>query len=122
LEFIKHPVFKKSVVCTTLESDCQFPDFMGYAPHPIERTLAMQKISDLNIQTYVTIEPIMDFRLEHFTNAIKRCNPIQVNIGADSGHNNLPEPPKEKVLELISALEEFTKVKQKCNLKRIFNQ
>jgi hypothetical protein len=36
-----------------------------------------------------------------------------------TGHNNLPEPPKEKILELIFALEKFTVVKQKSNLKRL---
>ena len=61
----------------------------------------------------------MDFKLDSFVELIRWCNRVQVNIGADSGRNNLPEPPKEKVLELISALEEFTVVKQKCNLSRI---
>jgi hypothetical protein len=61
----------------------------------------------------------MDFDLSRIVAMIKRCNPQQVNIGADTGHNNLPEPPKEKILELISALEEFTTVKQKTNLKRL---
>ena len=49
------------------------------------------------------------------------CNPVQVNIGADSSpkHNNLPEPSKEKILELIAELGNFTKVVQKKNLKRL---
>ena len=47
------------------------------------------------------------------------AKPIQVNIGADSGGNNLPEPSKEKIIELIFELEKFTKVKQKKNLKRL---
>ena len=52
---------------------------------------------------------------------IKTCNPIQVNIGADSSHkrNKLPEPPKEKILELIEELEKFTSVVQKKNLRRL---
>ena len=63
----------------------------------------------------------MEFDLKQMINLIKRCNPEQVNIGADSGGNNLQEPPKEKVLELIFELEKFTKVKQKKNIKRILN-
>ena len=52
---------------------------------------------------------------------IKHCNPAQVNIGADSSpkRNRLPEPPKEKILELIAELETFTKVVKKKNLKRL---
>jgi hypothetical protein len=64
-------------------------------------------------------EPIMDFDLPELVFLVKMCNPTQVNIGADSGNNSLPEPDKEKVLELIAALSEFTTVKQKKNLKRI---
>ena len=52
---------------------------------------------------------------------IKRCNPKQVNIGADSGLNGLPEPKKEKVLQLIDELQKFTTIHNKANLKRILN-
>jgi hypothetical protein len=48
-------------------------------------------------------------------------SPFQVNIGADSGNNGLPEPPKGKVLELVSELETFTKVVLKKNIWRIIN-
>ena len=47
------------------------------------------------------------------------ANPDFVNIGADSKNNGLPEPSKEKVLELIDRLNEFTEVRNKKNLKRI---
>jgi len=50
---------------------------------------------------------------------IKTCGAIQVNVGADSGNHHLPEPPKEKILELISELKNFTKVHLKKNLKRL---
>lgn len=113
-----HFVFRESKICTTLESDSFYPEIMMNSPYPMQRSLAMQKISQF-VETYVTIEPIMDFHLEHFLTMIKRCNPKQVNIGADTGKNNLPEPSKEKILELISELRKFTKVVQKSNLKRL---
>ncbi len=78
----------------------------------------MSIISEI-VNTYVTIEPIMDFDLEEMVELIKKCNPQQVNIGADSGNNHLPEPPKEKIFKLIEALSSFTTVKQKDNLKRL---
>jgi DNA repair photolyase len=118
LDFIEHPVFKHSVGCTTIESDCRYVA-MGYSPSPDDRAAAMANISKY-MPTYVTVEPIMDFDLGSMVKLVKQCRPVQVNIGADTGHNELPEPPKEKVLELIAALEEFTTVKQKSNLKRIF--
>ena len=106
----------KCVVCTTLESDMFYPDIMGKSPHPMQRSIAMQEISEC-VETYVTIEPLMDFNLEHFVTMIKRCKPKQVNIGMNTSHIKLPEPPKEKVLQLIAELEKFTIVHKKNNLK-----
>lgn len=119
LDFIGHPVFKKAVICTTLESNYFFPQDMKEAPAPVERSAAMRDIAERGIPTYVTVEPIMGFRLETFVRLIRACNPVQVNIGADSGHNRLTEPSKDEVLALIAALEQFTTVKQKSNLARL---
>jgi DNA repair photolyase len=108
---------EKTLICTTLESDTFYPEIMNNSPHPMQRSISMQEI--MQFEKYVTIEPIMDFHLEHFITMIKRCNPKQVNIGADSGNNNLPEPPPGKILELISELSKFTKINIKNNLKRL---
>jgi len=68
----------------------------------------------------ITIEPIMDFELDDFIYLLDFLNNIhQINIGADSGNNNLPEPSKNKILELIKNLEQVTTVFQKPNLKRL---
>lgn len=40
-------------------------------------------------------------------------------IMKDSGRNNLPEPPKSKVLELVSELQKFTIIHNKSNLQRL---
>ena len=90
---------------------------MGNAPVPMMRVVEMN--SFIKNPTFVTIEPIMDFDLEILVKYIKLCHPNQVNIGADSGNNHLPEPSKEKILELISALKEFTNIDQKRNLSRL---
>lgn len=113
-----HHVFRQSAICTTIESDSYFPNIMDKSPHPMQRSLAMAEISKF-VDTYITIEPILDFNLEHFIKMIKRCNPKQVNIGADSGNNNLPEPSKEKILALIEELKTFTVIDKKCNLNRL---
>ena len=108
---------ERSIFCTTIESN-RMHDAMGITRPPIERSRAMNAISVFN-KTYVTIEPIMDFDLKELTHLIAMCNPIQVNIGADSGGNNLSEPSVLKIIELINVLSEFTIVKEKKNLKRL---
>lgn len=107
---------QNSVVCTTIESNRFYPEIMNNCPKPIDRVEGMSRI---HLPKYVTIEPILDFDMDEMVDLIKKCDPIQVNIGADSGNHKLPEPDKEKVLQLIKGLEEFSKVKMKKNLKRI---
>lgn len=109
---------KNSIICTTLETDHFYKSIMNNAPNPAARSAYMGLLSQ-QYKTFVTIEPILNFNLGRFVELIKNCNPEQVNIGADSGGHNLPEPPKEKILELMSELEKFTKVKQKKNLNRL---
>lgn len=105
-----------TVFCTTIESNRWFSDIMGRSPGPLSRAWAM---SFLRCDRYVTIEPILDFDLPEMVKLIKMCNPVQVNIGADSGNNNLPEPSWEKVQELISELSKFTTISKKRNLERL---
>jgi DNA repair photolyase len=87
------------------------------------RSTRVDWFSDLNkgIRRMVTIEPIMDFDLRVLATWIKKIKPEFVNIGADSGNNNLPEPSKEKIEALIKELRKFTKVNLKDNLKRIYS-
>ena len=108
-----------SVVCTTIETNRFYPEIMNNSPKPIIRAEAM---SGIKHPKYVTIEPILDFDLNELIDLIRRCNPVQVNIGADSGNHGLPEPSAEKVLQLIIGLEKFTKVKRKKNLIRIIGK
>jgi len=107
---------KKSVICTTIETNRYYPQ-MGNTPMPNDRALWMNAIHEF--KKYVTIEPIMDFDLKEMIELIMLCNPEQVNIGADSGNNHLPEPSKEKLLALIDELQKFTTIARKTNLARL---
>ncbi len=107
-------------ICTTIESNRFYKEFMGNSPEPYDRSVAM--FNTTFMKKYVTIEPIMNFDLDDMLHLIGNCSPIQVNIGADSGNNNLPEPSKGKILELITELEKFTKVKLKKNLNRLIKR
>ena len=105
-----------SNVCVTLETNRHYPEIMRNSPKPIDRAKQMKLIRH---KLYITIEPIMDFDLEEFVQMIKQCGASQINIGADSGNHNLPEPSKEQIYELIAELNRFTKVKLKKNLNRL---
>jgi hypothetical protein len=107
---------ERSLVCTTIETNRWYPEIMGKTPHPEERATMMELFST---SAFVTIEPVMDFDLGPLVDLIRMCNPAQVNIGADSGNNNLPEPSKEKLLSLIDELKKFTVIDQKRNLQRL---
>ena len=108
----------KSVVCTTMETNRYYPDIMGTSPVISDRVFAMHNISKV-VKAYITIEPIMAFDLEKFVIELRECNPTQVNIGADSGNNNLPEPTYTEVMALIEELNKFTVVANKKNLNRL---
>ena len=94
---------------------------MNESPSPYSRLDGMMRIKNdyPSIQRYITVEPIMDFDLKEMVALIKHCEPQQVNIGADSGNNNLPEPSKEKLLALIEELQKFTTIARKTNLQRL---
>lgn len=117
--FFQKLMNERFYLCTTLETNRTYRAIMNASPSIPSRVLSFTRIPIEH--KYITIEPIMDFDLYEFIKLIKACNPRQVNIGADSNPkcNRLPEPPKEKILELIAELGTFTKVVQKKNLKRL---
>ena len=117
LRHIDHPIFQKSVVCTTIESNRFYPSVMGKAPTIEERGSAMEKIYAKGITTFVTCEPILDFDIDEMVSLVLRCHPEQVNIGRNSWSEvSVPEPTNEKVAELISRLEPHTNIKLKKNI------
>lgn len=125
IEFVDELMILDFRVCTTIETNRFYPEIMGNTVKPEYRGYAMNDIEYWfcmgfpNKKLYVTIEPIIDFDIKEFSRIIEDCLPYQVNIGADSGNNGLPEPSKEKIEALIAELETFTKVKLKSNLNRL---
>lgn len=117
LEFIEHPVFRKAVVCTTIESNRFYPEVMGNSPRIESRVQAMAELAAKGIPTYVTCEPLLEFDLE-LVSMLKACHPQQVNVGRNSRREIfLPEPTANDVQVLISELSTFTKVVLKKNAK-----
>ena len=104
-----------SIIATTIETNRDY-SFISKAPATYYRKVAMQSY---DLTKMVSIEPVMDFDLEHFPAWIKDIAPQFVSIGADSGDNHLPEPSPGKLKALIESLKEFTEVKVKDNLSRL---
>ena len=109
LEFIDHPVFDTSVICTTIETNRWYEEHMGNCPRIEDRVSAMEEIASRGIKTYVTAEPLMDFDLEEMIECIRRCHPAQVNLGRESFRKvEIPEPDNEKVAKLVEEVAKFT--------------
>ena len=118
LEFIEHPVFRKAVVCTTIESNRFYPEIMVNSPRIESRVQAMAELAAKGIPTYVTCEPLMSFDLKELVSMLEACHPQQVNIGRNSRREiMLPEPSNDEVKALITELGNFTKVEVKKNAK-----
>lgn len=109
---------KRDVACLTIESNQAYPS-VSKAPFPIERITWLKEWTGSRM---ITIEPVLDFDVDIFAGMILDAEPMQVNIGADSGRNNLQEPSAEKITELISKIEPYTKVHLKKNLGRIYKR
>jgi len=106
------------VLGTTVETNRIYP-CMGKTPSPDSRAVAIERITSQYNDCFITIEPILDFDLNRFVIMLEKANPDYINIGADSGRNNLPEPPRGKIEELIELLAPHTKVHLKKNLRRL---
>jgi len=117
---------KGSIIATTIETNRSYP-WMYSAPAPTIRSYAMNLIHLARFETNVTIEPIMDFDLNHLVNLVMACNPSKVRIGADSKGHHLPEPSPDKLCGLIEKLTRAGKLfgfelELKSNLKRLLKK
>ena len=112
--FYKFPL--KTVLGTTIESNRNYPEISSGLPMDQRAIQIKYQGKKCFRETMITIEPILDFDLDKFVKMLKEINPTWINIGADSGGHNLPEPPTEKIKQLIEAL---PNVKIKKNLKRL---
>ena len=61
----------------------------------------------------VVVEPVLEFDLKEFSDALSYIRPQEVYIGYDNYGNKLPEPPLEKTLRLIEESRKFTDVHAK---------
>ncbi|GAI17750.1 unnamed protein product [marine sediment metagenome] len=112
----KLPIPPNVVLGTTIETSRDY--HLTKAPLPIDRARSL--INYPHPHKFLSIEPIMDFELppmEVWTEALK---PEIIEVGADNYHNNLPEPPGEKLRALLNHLGHICpKVIEKDGLERL---
>lgn len=101
---------RNTVFGTTIESNRDYKG-MSKAPKIIDRVDAMISLACQDYRTMVTIEPVLDFDIDIMAMIMNDMEPEWINLGADSGGNKLPEPSKEKLLELMSKVEIRQKTK-----------
>lgn len=106
---------KSSLIGTTIETNRE-TNTISKAPLPMQRYLGIKQFSN----TFVTIEPIMDFDTDILSSWIIEIKPQFVNIGADSKNTGLIEPTLEKIKKLIEILQNNKiTIKKKINLHRL---
>lgn len=97
------PLPSNVVLGTTIETNRNY--FGTKAPPPIKRFEALRDYP--HALKFLSIEPIMDFTLDTLTLWVERLKPDIIEVGADNYHNHLPEPPPEKVNQLLANLREL---------------
>lgn len=117
LEFLNHfPIH--TIFGTTIETTSSILlDPYSKAPHVSCRMMAMSGLSK-EYDKMISIEPIMDFRVDTMINWVHQINPKFVSIGADSKGHKLPEPSAADIHRLMTGLGAI-EVKLKSNLKRL---
>jgi len=99
--------FPENVIrAATIETNREIPPEISRAPQPKDRLNAMIDMDIWDHPTFLSVEPIMDFDLDEFSQAIIEINPsFGVAVGYDNYNNHLPEPSLEKTEQLIAKLE-----------------
>lgn len=110
---------KRSLFSGVIETNRRYPE---QGKHPVfeMRLSGLFALKNMKSEIMVAIDPIMDFDVLEFSSNLISLHPVTVYIGANTGENEIPEPPKEKVLKLIENLEnQEIKVCKKKSIERI---
>jgi len=111
----------KRIIGTTIETN-RYMQYISNAPPPIRRIQAMIGFRTTGEKIMLSLEPILDFDVTQLFNLIRRIRPDFISIGADSKHNNLPEPSPDKIRRLYCELKRICDdIRLKRNLNRIIS-
>jgi len=107
---------ERTILGTTIETNRNYN--ISNAPEPVKRFKAFRNVEWK--RKMVSVEPIMDFDLDVLVRWLRELDLKFVSVGADSKGHDLPEPEGKKVRKFIQRVKEFTEVKVKENLSRLF--
>lgn len=100
----------------TIETDIDYG--LSMAPAPYRRYLAMAALP--HPKKFISIEPIMEFRLARLLCWVREIRPEIIEVGADNYHNRLQEPSWRSVQELLGCLRDICPtVVEKPGLERL---
>ena len=109
---------KGLILGTTIESN-RWHECMGNSLSPFRRTIGIEKCRH-NFETFITIEPILDFDLKEFCEMLRFARPDFINIGADSKGHGLDEPSYDKIMALVEDMNYAgIEIRKKVNLDRL---
>ncbi len=108
----------KCLIGTTIETNRLST---GNAPLPAFRAKGLWNCKMIDgAETFLTIEPVLDFDVDGMMDLIEIARPSFLNIGADSKRCGLAEPSGDKVLALIEGIRKLgIEIRQKTNLDRL---
>jgi len=111
----------KFILGATVETDLtKVARSVSDAPDPLYRMAHMKEIKEEypNVQTMLSIEPVMRFT-PVFAERIEAVLPDIVYIGVDSGKNGLLEPTRDELIRLIIYVSEVAELHLKKGIERI---
>ncbi len=93
------------------------------APAPAKRAEVMKRQAMDGRKKFVSIEPVMDFRLDLMLEWMACISPEIIEVGADNYGNGLKEPPPDKVVQLLQELRQICpNVIEKKGLNRLLKE
>jgi DNA repair photolyase len=105
---------KNVILGATLETNrdnCYLENTISRAALPSLRYNAMKNLEwD---KKFISVEPILDFDLEIFSDWLQEISPFMIYVGYDNYRNNLPEPLLGKTLKLLKKISEEALVVKK---------
>ena len=103
----------------TIESNRDYP-LLSKAPSQHYRYGFMGSPLLTPYRRFISIEPILDLDVEDMLRWMNSLHPSVIEIGADNYKNNLPEPPWDKVEQLVQGLRDICpEVNLKPGLERL---
>jgi len=96
------PLKEKIILGTTLETNRETP--WTEAPPTWWRHQALRAMKNRGFKTFLSLEPLADFDAKTMMLLVEDIAPEAVEIGLENYTSFLPQPPKHKIIALLSFL------------------